>query len=118
MFVMSLATCPDQPCLLDFEPRSPATQDAPKVGAPETAPKPKLKPIDRSQGFLRPVIVEELVGAEHKVRAIWDLTGQLDLSRFLKKIRSKEGQVGRTSWGPPLLLSIWLYAYSEQGASR
>jgi hypothetical protein len=98
MFVMSPAPCPDQPRLLDFEPRPPLTEGPPNVAASETAPKPKLKPIDRSQGFLRPVIVEELVGAEHKVRAIWDLTGQLDLSRFLEKIRSKEGKAGRRSW--------------------
>jgi hypothetical protein len=33
-------------------------------------PKAKVKPIDRSQGLLRPVIVEELVGPDHKARAI------------------------------------------------
>lgn len=83
----------------------------------EMAAPPKLKPINRNQGFLRPVIVEELVGPDHKVRAIWDLTGQLDLSRFLQKIQSKEGQAGRQAWDPRLLLSIWLYAYSEQVTS-
>lgn len=84
----------------------------------ETDPaKPKLKPIDRSQGFLRPVIVEELVGPDHKVRAIWDLAGQLDLSAWLGKIASKQGQAGRAAWDPRLLLSVWLYAYSEQVTS-
>ena len=82
-----------------------------------TPANPKLKPIDRSQGFLRPVIVEELVGPDHKVRAIWDLTGQLDLSAFLKKIASKDGQAGLAAWDPRLLLSVWLYAYSEQVTS-
>lgn len=79
--------------------------------------KPKLKPVDRSQGVLRPVIVDELVGADHKVRAIWDLTEQFDLSGFHEKIRSKEGQAGRAAWEPRLLLSVWLYAYSEQVTS-
>jgi transposase len=79
---------------------------------PEGAP--KIKPIDRSQGVLRPVVVEELVAEDHKVRAIWDLTGELDLSRFHKKIKSQEGRAGRAAWNPRLLLSVWLYAYSEQ----
>jgi len=80
---------------------------------------PKLKPIDRSQGLLRPVIVDELVGPDHKVRAIWDLTGQLDLSGFLKSIRSREGKAGSPAWNPRLLLSVWLYGYSEQvGSAR
>jgi hypothetical protein len=50
------------------------------------AAKPKLKPIDREQGLLRTVIVDELVAEDHKVRAIWDLTGELDLTRFYSKI--------------------------------
>ena len=74
----------------------------------------KLKPIDRDQGLLRQVIVDELVGPEHKVRAIWDLAGQLDLSRYEDKIRSREGKAGRAAWNPRLLLSVWVYAYSEQ----
>lgn len=90
---------------------------APKGRGEEVAARPKLKAIDRSQGLLRPVIVDELVGPDHKVRAIWDLTGQLDLSEFLQKIRSRQGQAGREAWDPRLLLSIWLYAYSEQVTS-
>jgi transposase len=78
---------------------------------------PKIKPIDRQQGLLRTVIVEELVPENHKVRAIWDLTGQWDLSGFLKKIKSQEGQSGRAAWDPRLLLSVWLYAYSEHVTS-
>jgi transposase len=81
------------------------------------AGKPKLKPIDREQGLLRPVIVDELVPPDHKARAIWDLTGQLDLSRYFSKIRSKEGKAGSPAWHPQLLLSVWLYAYSEQMTS-
>jgi transposase len=87
---------------------------SPIQGAVAAAAKPKLKPIDREQGLLRPVIVDELVPADHKVRAIWDLTGQLDLGRFYSEIQSKEGKAGSPAWHPRLLLSAWLYAYSEQ----
>ncbi len=57
------------------------------------------------------------MGPEHKVRAIWDLTGQLDLSGFTRKIESFEGEAGSPGWDPRLLLSVWLYAYSEQVSS-
>jgi transposase len=63
------------------------------------------------------VIVDELVGPEHKVRAIWDLTGQLDLSGFTQKIKTFHGEAGSSAWDPQLLLSVWLYAYSEQVSS-
>lgn len=84
---------------------------------PDQNSKPKLKPIDRSQSFLRPVIVDELVAPDHKVRAIWDLSGRLDLSGFTKEIKSRQGQAGRAAWDPRLLLSVWVYAYSEQVTS-
>jgi transposase len=93
-------------------PEQPETAKAP---APLGAP--KLKPIDRDQGLLRALIVDELVGPDHKARAIWDLSGQLDLSGWQAGIRSREGQVGRAAWDPRLLLSVWLYAYSEQVTS-
>jgi transposase len=100
-----------QPPLLEI-PLQPAAPKAPPPQGP-----PKLRPIDRSQGLLRPVIVEELVPADHKVRAIWDLTGQLNLDGFQAQIRSREGYAGRAAWDPRLLLSVWLYAYSEEVTS-
>lgn len=105
---------PEQETLIEL-PAQPEAEQEPisKIGSA----KAKLKPIDRSQGFLRPVIVDELVAADHKVRAIWDLTGQLDLKMLEDKIRSKEGQAGRAAWDPRLLVSVWLYAYSEQVTS-
>ena len=45
--------------------------EQPEREAAQTAGSPKLKPIDRQQGLLRTVIVEELVPENHKVRAIW-----------------------------------------------
>ena len=94
-------------------PEQPAPTERP-VGGTVAEAKPKMKPIEREQGLLMPVIVDELVPADHKVRAIWELTKQLDLSRFYSKIKSKEGKAGSPAWDPQLLLSVWLYAYSEQ----
>ena len=98
-------------------PEQPAPAPLPPVVGVVPAAKPKLKPIDREQGLLRMVIVDELVPADHKVRAIWDLTGELDLSRFYSEIQSQEGKAGSPAWDPRLLLSVWLYAYSEQVTS-
>ena len=98
-------------------PEQPAAAPAAKGEGVVAAAKPKLKPIDREQGLLRPVIVDELVAEDHKVRAIWDLTGELDLNGYYGKIRSQEGKAGSPAWDPRLLLSVWLYAYSEQVTS-
>jgi len=106
---------PEAQAILLEIPEQPAA--APSAVGVVPAAKPKLKPIDRDQGLLRAVIVDELVAPDHKCRAIWDLTGELDLSRFYSKIRSKEGKAGAPTWDPQLLLSVWLYAYSEQVTS-
>jgi transposase len=107
---------PIQETLLEI-PEQPAPATAEKPAEQPKPPKPKLKAIDRKQGLLRAVVVDELVGPDHKVRAIWDLTKELDLSRFAKKIQSVEGKAGSPAWDPQLLLSVWLYGYSEQVSS-
>lgn len=73
----------------------------------------KIKPIDRRQSVWMPVDVEGLVGPDHKVRAIWELAGRLDLSKLLEQIKSREGQAGQAAEDPRLLISLWVYAYSE-----
>lgn len=74
---------------------------------------PKIKPINRKQSVFVPLDVENLVGADHKVRAIWTLSGLFDLSELLERIKSRQGETGQGAEDPRLLLSIWIYAYSE-----
>ena len=74
---------------------------------------PKLKPVDREQTMLAQIYIEELIGPDHKARAIWELVGRLDLSAFAVALKTREGGVGRAAWNPRLLVSIWVYAYSE-----
>jgi transposase len=79
----------------------------------------KLKTIQRDQTMLAQIWVEELIGPNHKARAIWELTGRLDLSRFEEPLKTRAGAVGRAAWDPRLLVSIWVYAYSEEiGSAR
>ena len=50
---------------------------------------------------------------DHPARAIWDLTGELDLSAFAAEVRAVEGHAGQSAIHPRLLVSLWLLAYSE-----
>ena len=97
----------DQPKLLDL-PEQPAPPP-PR----ETRGELKLRSINRAQTTLAHIYVEELIPVDHKARAIWELVGRLDLSRFRQQMRTTQGCAGRPAWDPQLLVSLWLYAYSE-----
>jgi len=73
----------------------------------------RCKVVERNQLFFRPVDVEKLVGPTHRVRAIWAFVGGLDLSGFYASVEAVEGQAGRPVWDPRVLLSLWVYAYSN-----
>jgi transposase len=82
-------------------------------------PKPRVQVIDRRQMVLRPMAVEQLIPDDHAARAIWELVGQRDLSRFYAEIKAVEGVAGREPIDPRLLISLWIYAYSEKiGSGR
>ncbi len=95
-----------QPVLLDI----PEQPEPPKR---EVRGERKLRPIDRSQTTMAVIYVEELIPADHKARAIWSLVGKMDLSRFTDPLRTTAGCAGRPAWNPQLLVSLWVYAYSE-----
>ena len=73
----------------------------------------RLKRINRQQMILRAVDVEKLIEPDHTARAIWELVGRLELSGFRAEIDSVEGEAGRPAYDPQLLISLWIYAYSE-----
>jgi transposase len=73
----------------------------------------RLKRVNRQQMLLRAVDVEKLIEADHPARAIWELVGRLDRSGFTEEIASVEGEAGRPAYDPQLLISLWIYAYSE-----
>jgi transposase len=57
--------------------------------------------------------VEALIESDHPARNIWEFLGELDLSRFLARVKVMEGRAWRNAWDPRLLVSMWLYAYSR-----
>ena len=75
--------------------------------------KPRYEAINREQLCWRVVDVERLIGEEHGARAIWEFVGRLDMSGYREKVRAVEGKAGRPGWEPRLLISLWVYAYSE-----
>lgn len=96
----------------DLPGMDPQTGTAPRAGAPAAA-RPRVKPVDRSQQVWGTVDVERLIEQDHPARAIWELTGQVDLQPFYAPIEAVEGTAGRTPWDPRLLASLWIYAYSR-----
>src|ERR1700682_1972318 len=78
-----------------------------------TSKQPLIRPINRQQMSWRAVELERLIGEDHRARAIWTLVGRLDLKRFYDGIESSVEEGGRPAIDPQLLISLWVYAYSE-----
>jgi transposase len=74
---------------------------------------PLIRYVNRRQLSWRAVDVERLIDEDHRARAIWTLVGRLDLSRFYESIESSAEEGGRPAIDPQLLISLWVYAYSE-----
>ncbi len=74
---------------------------------------PLIRYVNRQQMSWRAVDVEHLIGEDHPARAIWALVGRLDLSPFYRAIESSAEEGGRPAFDPQLLISMWVYAYSQ-----
>src|ERR1700691_570782 len=72
-----------------------------------------IRYVNREQMGWRAVDVDHLIDADHQARAIWEMVGRLDLSRFYEAIASNAEEGGRPAIDPQLLISLWVYAYSE-----
>src|SRR5256885_5548415 len=75
--------------------------------------KPLIRYVNRQQMSWRAVDVERLIGEDHPARAIWALVGRLDLHGFYQGIDSNASEGGRPAFDPHLLISLWVYAYSQ-----
>src|SRR5712691_4163311 len=75
--------------------------------------KPLIRYVNRQQMSWRAVDVQRLIGEDHLARAIWELIGRLDLSSFYAGIESSAAEGGRPAFDPQLLISLWVYAYTQ-----
>lgn len=89
------------------------------AAAADSAPTRRFKPVDRQQMVWAAMDVDALIPADHLARAIWELTGKLDWSRFCAQVKAVEGKAGCSPYPPQLLASLWILALSEGiGSSR
>ena len=61
--------------------------------------------------------MERLIPEDHPARAIWEFVGRLDLSGYTDQVRSVAGGAGRPAFDPQLLVSLWVYSYSQAVSS-
>jgi hypothetical protein len=92
----------------------PARPAAAQAGSSAPKPPARFQPINRQQLVFRAVDVEQLLEPDHPARAIWEMTGRLDLSSYSEQVRAVEGAAGRPPVDPRLLIALWVYAYSER----
>ena len=78
-----------------------------------TSKQPLIRYVNRKQMSWRAVDVEHLIGEDHPARPIWALVGRLDLRAFYGAIESSVEEGGRPAFDPQLLISLWVYAYSQ-----
>src|SRR6202521_5296084 len=78
-----------------------------------TNKQPLIRYVNRQQMSWRAVDVEKLISEDHLARAIWTLLGRLNLSAFYRAIESSTEEGGRPAFDPQLLISLWVYAYSQ-----
>jgi transposase len=78
-----------------------------------TRKQPLIRHVNRQQMSWRAVDVERLIGEDHAARAIWSLVGRMDLRAFYRAIDSNAEEGGRPAFDPQLLISLWVYAYSQ-----
>lgn len=75
--------------------------------------KPRIAEPVRNQGTFRFERPEDALPPTHPARVLWEVTGTLDLSRFLVGIKAVEGPVGRRALSPRMKLTLWLYGVSQ-----
>jgi transposase len=76
-------------------------------------PRHRVAEPQRKQGVFRFEIPEDALDPTHPARVLWEVTGTLDLSRFLDGAKAVQGGAGRTTLSPRMKLTLWLYAISQ-----
>ena len=63
---------------------------------------PRLREAERRQVQLIPRCLDDLLPEDHRARAIWDVVGTLDLSRFYAAVAARGSQPGRPATDPKI----------------
>lgn len=80
---------------------------------------PRLETANRDQVEVHFLSLDQLLPDDHRVRLVWELVHEYDLSALYAAIDAVEGEAGRPAIDPRLLVAVWLYATVEGvGAAR
>jgi len=74
---------------------------------------PRIQRANRQQIEMLMAALDSLVPEDHKVRIVWEMTQEYDLSKLYKYIEAIEGESGRPAIDPLILVALWLYATTE-----
>jgi transposase len=95
---------------IDFAAERPTHQvTAPAKPPPDLAWPPRLRFADRQQ-LLSPMMIDDLLDADHPARAVWRFAEGLDLTVLYDRIRARGQTAGRPAIDPRILVALWLYA--------
>lgn len=87
------------------------------AAAPAPVARPRFCRPDRTQVDPHPRPLDELVAADHPVRAVWEFVLQMNLTALEADYRAVEHHPGRPPIDVRLLVALWLYATLEGIAS-
>jgi transposase len=73
----------------------------------------RIQKANRQQIEMRMAALDSLIAEDHKVRIVWEMAQEYDLSRFYERIEAIEGEAGRPAIDPLILIALWLYATTE-----
>jgi transposase len=74
---------------------------------------PRIQRANRQQIEMRMAALDSLVPEDHKVRIVWEMAQEYDLSKLYGYINAIEGEAGWPAIDPLILVALWLYATTE-----
>src|SRR6266481_8252380 len=99
-----------QPVLLPLPERSPEAKGEAEAESEGPQGPLRLRQPQRNQTLLVAQCLDDVVVADHPVRMVAAVVERLEVSKFCKPIKAREGVVGRDATDPRLLIALWLYA--------
>lgn len=84
----------------------------PEQRAPEAPVRgaPRLRQPERHQVGWQVAALDDLVAADHPVRAVWAFARSLDLRALHEAVKAREGVPGQAPPAPELMMALWLWA--------
>src|SRR5438128_888895 len=71
---------------------------------------PRLRQPERHQLGWQVAMIDDLVGRDHPVRAVWAFVEALDLRALHDAVKAREGVTGQAPPAPELMMALWLWA--------